>query len=142
MTPTYGWASLIAQLVKNLPAMQETRFDSWVGKILWRRGRLPTPGFLGFPRDSVGKASTCNAGDLGSALGLGTMQAMVGPRLVFVVQVTWCRGRWSQAIRSGLLGPQCLFPFYRLSYSPSNSLRAKAVVSKSLKPQLVLCPER
>ena len=78
-------ASLIAQLVKNLPAMQETPvwflgredplekgqathsrilglllwlswqriclqcrrpgFDLWVGKIPWRRERLPTPGF-------------------------------------------------------------------------------------------------
>ena len=27
------WASLIAQLVKNLPAMQETGFNPWVGKI-------------------------------------------------------------------------------------------------------------
>ena len=34
-------ASLVAQLVKNLPAMRET----WVGKIPWRRERLPTPGF-------------------------------------------------------------------------------------------------
>ena len=25
------------------------RFDSWVGKIPWRRDRLPTPVFLGFP---------------------------------------------------------------------------------------------
>ena len=39
-------ASLIKNLVKNLPAMQETpQFDSWVGKIPWRRNRLPTPGF-------------------------------------------------------------------------------------------------
>ena len=30
------WASLVAQ-VKNLPAMQETWFDPWVGKILWRK---------------------------------------------------------------------------------------------------------
>ena len=29
---TYG-ASLVAQLVKNLPAVQETRFNPWVGKI-------------------------------------------------------------------------------------------------------------
>ena len=42
-------ASLIAQLVKNPPAMQETPFNSWVGKIFWRRDRLPTPVFLGFP---------------------------------------------------------------------------------------------
>ena len=50
------WASLIAQLVKNLPAMQETPvFDSWVGKICWRRDRLLTPIFLGFPCGSAGK---------------------------------------------------------------------------------------
>ena len=63
--------SLIAQLVKNLPAMQETWFDSWVRKILWRRDRLPTPVFLRFPYDSDGKESTCNAGDLGLTPGLG-----------------------------------------------------------------------
>ena len=38
----YSWASLVAQLVKNLPAMQET----WVGKIPWRRAWQPTPVFL------------------------------------------------------------------------------------------------
>ena len=35
----------MAQLVKNLPAMQEPGFDPWVGKIPWRRERLPTPVF-------------------------------------------------------------------------------------------------
>ena len=33
----------MAQLVKNLPAMQE--FDPWVGKIPWRRERIPTAVF-------------------------------------------------------------------------------------------------
>ena len=28
----YSWASLEAQLVKNLPAMQRPGFDPWVGK--------------------------------------------------------------------------------------------------------------
>ena len=37
----------------------------------WRRNRLYTPGFLGFPCGSAGKESTCNAGDLGSISGLG-----------------------------------------------------------------------
>ena len=37
------WASLIAQLVNNLPAMWETGLDSGLGKIPWRRERLPTP---------------------------------------------------------------------------------------------------
>ena len=54
--PSSG-ASLIAQLVKTLPAMQETRpwFDSWVRKIPWRRDRPPTPVFLGFPCGSAVK---------------------------------------------------------------------------------------
>ena len=51
--------------------MQETLFDSWVGKILWRRNRLPTPVFLGFFCDSPGKESAHNVGDLGSTPGLG-----------------------------------------------------------------------
>ena len=41
----YSWASLEAQLVKNPPAMWETWIWSWVGKIPWRRERLPTPVF-------------------------------------------------------------------------------------------------
>ena len=55
------------------PAMQETpQLDSWVGKIHWRRNRLPTPVFLGFPCGSAGnKESTCNTGDLGLISGLG-----------------------------------------------------------------------
>ena len=32
-------------------------FDSWVGKIPWRRDRLPTPVFLGFAGGSDGKES-------------------------------------------------------------------------------------
>ena len=47
------------------------RFNSWVGKIHWRRDRLPTPVFLGFPGGLAGKESTCNVGDLGSIPGLG-----------------------------------------------------------------------
>ena len=39
-----GRASLVAQ-VKNLPEMQETWFNPWVGKIPWRREQLPTPVF-------------------------------------------------------------------------------------------------
>ena len=46
-------------------------FNSWVRKICWRRERLPTPVFLGFPGGSAGKESTCNVGDLGSIPGLG-----------------------------------------------------------------------
>ena len=41
----YSWASLVAQLVKNPPAVLETGSDGWVGRIPWRRERLPTPVF-------------------------------------------------------------------------------------------------
>ena len=40
-------------------------------EICWRRDRLPTPVFLGFPGGSAGKEYACNAGDLGSIPGLG-----------------------------------------------------------------------
>ena len=33
-------------MVMNLPAMQETGFDPWVGKIPWRREEQPTLVFL------------------------------------------------------------------------------------------------
>ena len=46
-------------------------FNSWVGKIPWRRDRLPTPVFLGLPCGSAGKESACNVGDLGLIPGLG-----------------------------------------------------------------------
>ena len=65
------WASPVARLVKNPPAMPETWFDSWVGKIPWRKDRLPAPLFMGFPGGSDGKESACNVGDLGSIPGLG-----------------------------------------------------------------------
>ena len=59
------WTSLVAQLVKNPPATQETpvQFLGW--KIPCRRDRLPSPIFLGFHGGSDGKESACNVGDLG-----------------------------------------------------------------------------
>ena len=41
----YSWASLVAQLVKNLLAMQETWVQSRGWEDPWRRERLPTPVF-------------------------------------------------------------------------------------------------
>ena len=63
--------SQVVQLVKNPPAMQETLVQCLVGKFPWRRDRLPTPVFLGFPGGSGGKESTFNVADLGSIPGLG-----------------------------------------------------------------------
>ena len=52
--PAFG-ASLLAEMVKTLPAMQENEFDPWIGKIPWRRERQPTPVFL--PGESHGQRS-------------------------------------------------------------------------------------
>ena len=46
----YSWASLLAQMVKNPPAMWETWVDPWVRKIHWRGAWHPTPVF--FPGES------------------------------------------------------------------------------------------
>ena len=50
-------------------------FYFWVRKIPWRRDRLPTLVFLGFPCGSAVKESAYNAGDLGSIPRLGRYPA-------------------------------------------------------------------
>ena len=62
------WASLMAQLIKNLSAMQETLVQFLGQKDPLEKG---TPVFLGFPCVSAGKESTGTEGDLGSVPGLG-----------------------------------------------------------------------
>ena len=54
----YMWndrVSLVAQSVKNLPAVQETGFDPWVRKIPWWGAWQPTPVF--WPGESHGQRS-------------------------------------------------------------------------------------
>ena len=46
---------LVTQTVKTLLAMQETRFDPWVGKIPWRKAWQLTSVFL--PREFHGQRS-------------------------------------------------------------------------------------
>ena len=65
----YNDVSCFPRRILALETLQALR--SSLGKFPWRRDRLPTPVFLGFPCGSVGKESACNAGDLGSIPGLG-----------------------------------------------------------------------
>ena len=59
--------------------MRSISVISWVGKIYWRRDRLPTPVLFSFPCGSVGKESASNAGD---------------PRSIFWVRkIHWRRDR-------------------------------------------------
>ena len=58
---TFFIVSVLAQLVKNPPAVQET-----LVRFLGQEDPLvPTPVFLGFPGGSAGKESACNAGKPG-----------------------------------------------------------------------------
>ena len=65
-----GGASLVAQLVKNPPAMWET----WIWSLGWddplEKGKS-THSSMSFPCGSDGKESACNAGDLDSIPGSG-----------------------------------------------------------------------
>ena len=65
---------------------RRSRFNSWVRKIPWRRDRLPTPVFLGFPGVSAGKESAHNAGDLGSIPGSGRSP---GEGIGYPLQDSW-----------------------------------------------------
>ena len=61
----------MAQTVKNHLPGRRPPFDFWVGKIQWRRDRLPTPVFLAFHCGSSGKEFIYNMGDLGLIHALG-----------------------------------------------------------------------
>ena len=65
-----NWASLVAQLVKNLPEMQETLVWFLGREDPLERDRLPTPVFWGFPGGSACKDSTYNRGNLDLIPGL------------------------------------------------------------------------
>ena len=67
------WWSASTLVDKNRNVFKGPSVFIWwhAKKVLWRRDRLPTPVFLGFPCGSAGKESTCNVGDLGSIPGLG-----------------------------------------------------------------------
>ena len=60
----YSWASLVAQLVKNPPAMWETWVQSLGWEDPWRREWLPTPVFG--PREFHGLYSPWGCKELGT----------------------------------------------------------------------------
>ena len=71
MRSPWLWGFTGSSTVMNPPAMQEAGFNPWVGKIPWRRDRLPTPVFVDFPGGSESIESACNAGDSSSIPGWG-----------------------------------------------------------------------
>ena len=67
----YDSGILVAQLVKNLPAMQEAQVQSLGREHPLEEGMATHSSILGLPRGLSGKESACNAGDPGSVPGSG-----------------------------------------------------------------------
>ena len=80
--------------------MQEPQFDSWVGRIPWRKYRLPTPVFLAFPSSSDGKAYTYNGKDLSSIprLGRSLEEGMTTHSSILAWRIPMDRGTWKATI--------------------------------------------
>ena len=76
------------------------QLDSWVGKISWRRDRLPIPVFLGISGGSACKESACNAGDLGSVPGLRRSPGVGNDNLLqyYCVENSMGRGAWQATV--------------------------------------------
>ena len=67
----YDLASLVAQVVKNPPAMQETPVQLLGQEDPLEKGKAIHSIFLDFTCGSVVRESACNVGDVGSIPGLG-----------------------------------------------------------------------
>ena len=92
--------------------MQETLVQSLGWEIPWRRDKLPTPVFLGFPRGSDGKESARNAGDLGSIPGLGRSpgEGNGNPLHYSCHENSMNRGAWQAPVHGMLAGNSLLSP--------------------------------
>ena len=88
--------SSVGKKKKILLQCRRLQFNSWVGKIPWRRDRLPTPVFWGFPHSSVGKESASNVGDLGSVprMGISPGGGMATHSSIFAWKIPMDRGTW------------------------------------------------
>ena len=76
------------------------RLYSWIGKIPWRRDKLPTPVFLDFPGGSDGKESACNVVDLGLIPGFGRSfgQGHGNPLQYFCLENSEDTGAWQATV--------------------------------------------
>ena len=90
----------MAQLVKNLPAKQDTPVQFLGQEDPLERDRLPTPVFMGFPGSSAGTESACNAGEPGSIPGSGRSpgEGIGYPLQYSCLESSMDRGAWKAAV--------------------------------------------
>ena len=94
-------ASLVAQLVKNSSAMQETPVQFLgMGRSGGEEKGLPTLVFLIFPSGSDGKESACNVGDLSLIPGLGRFpgEGNGNPLQYSCLENSVVRGAWRATV--------------------------------------------
>ena len=83
----------VAQLVKNPPQCGRPGFDAWVGKIPWRRERLPTPVF--WPREFCGLYSPWDCKELDMTEQLSLQGNRNGNFVLIFIRTKFCsRWRW------------------------------------------------
>ena len=85
--------------------------------IHWRRERLATLVFLGFPGVSASKETSCNAGDLGSRSGLGRSpgEGIGYPLQYSGLENSMDRGAW-QALVQGVTESQTWLSDFHFSF--------------------------
>ena len=95
----YSLDVLLSQYGTNLQC-KRLWFNSWARKISWRRDRVPTPVFFGFPGELVGKESTCNAGDLSSipVLGRSPGEGMETHSSILAWRIPTDKGAWGATV--------------------------------------------
>ena len=77
------WASLVAQSIKNLPAVQEN-WVPWVGKMPWRRKWQPTP--VSLPEKSHGQRGLVSCSPRGRKGILFHITALLVTSFVFLIR--------------------------------------------------------
>ena len=83
----------MAQLVENLPAVQETLVGSLSWEVPLEKGQATHSSILGLPWGSDGKESSRNARDLGSVPGLGRSPGggNGSPLSIFAWRIPWAQ---------------------------------------------------
>ena len=86
----------MAQLVKNLPAIQETLVRFLGREDPLEEGQVTHSSILGLPFGSAGKESTCNVGELGliSRLGRSPREGKGYPLQYSCLENSMDRGAW------------------------------------------------
>ena len=98
--------------------VRRPQFNPWIGKMLWRRDRLPTPVFLGFPCSSVSQFSHSVVSDSLQPHGLQHARPPCPSPAPGVGSLSLLQGIFqTQGLNPGL--PHCRQILYQLSHKGS-----------------------